>query len=74
LLITLKEKDLQLDSMRRQINQLKEDCHQQELEYDTVQRRLNSDDKQRSILDQQDTSRLRREMDTLERNFADLEC
>jgi len=39
-----------------------------------VQRRLNSDDKQRSILDQQDTSRLRREMDTLERNFADLEC
>jgi hypothetical protein len=27
LLITLKEKDLQLDSMRRQINQLKEECH-----------------------------------------------
>lgn len=74
LLITLKEKDLQLDSMRRQINQLKEDLHQQELEYDAVQRRLTADDKQRNILDQQDQSRLRREMDTLERNYTDLEC
>lgn len=33
-----------------------------------------ADDKQRQILDQQDQSRLRREMDTLERNYADLEC
>lgn len=74
LLITLKEKDLQIDSMRRQLNQLKEDLHQRELEYDAVQRRLTADDKQRSVLDQQDQTRLRREMDTLERNYTDLEC
>ena len=45
-----------------------------ELEFDSVQRRLTADDKQREILDHQDHSRLRRDLDTLERNYADLEC
>jgi hypothetical protein len=62
-----------LDSLRRQLNTIKEDLHQRELEIDSIKRRLNTDEKQKSILDQQDQGRMRREIDTLERNYADLE-
>ncbi len=62
-----------MDSLRRQLNTIKEDLHQRELEIDSIKRRLNTDEKQKSILDQQDQGRMRREIDTLERNYADLE-
>lgn len=55
------------------MNTIKEDLHQRELEIDSIQRRLNTDEKQKSILDQQDQGRMRREIDTLERNYAELE-
>jgi hypothetical protein len=55
------------------LNTIKEDLHQRELEIDSIKRRLNTDEKQKSILDQQDQGRMRREIDTLERNYADLE-
>ena len=39
LLATLKEKELQMDSMRRNLNQAKEDLHQKEQELESSNRR-----------------------------------
>jgi hypothetical protein len=52
LFVQIKERDLQIDSQRRQLNQLKEDLCQLQLENDALQRRLIADDRQRSALDQ----------------------
>lgn len=64
-LATLKERELMLDSMRRQLNQTKEDLHQKELELEAQMRRGQIEDKERGMIDRKEKTRLQREMDTL---------
>lgn len=64
-LATLKERELMLDSMRRQLNQNKEDLHQKELELEAQMRRGQIEDKERGMIDRKEKTRLQREMDTL---------
>lgn len=72
-LATLKERELMIDSMRRQLNQAKEDLHQKELELEAQMRRGQVEDKERGMIERKEKTRLQREMDTLQRNFTDLD-
>ena len=73
MLATLKEKELQVDSLRRHLNQAKEDLHQKEQELESSSRRGQIEDKERGMIQRKEKTRLQREMDTLERNYADLD-
>ena len=72
LLATLKEKELQVDSLRRHLNQAKEDLHQKESELEAMMRRGQIEDKEKGLIERKEKTRLQREMDTLERNYAEL--
>lgn len=50
LLATLKEKELQVDSMRRHLNQAKEDLHQKESELEAMMRRGQIEDKEKGLI------------------------
>ena len=51
LLATLKEKELQVDSLRRHLNQAKEDLHQKESELEAMMRRGQIEDKEKGLID-----------------------
>jgi chromosome segregation ATPase len=69
----MKEKDIMLDSLRRQINEAREDLHQREADLDRAQRRQIDDDRDRGALERKEKSKLQKEMEVLERNYAELE-
>ena len=73
MLATLKEKELQVDSLKRHLNQAKEDLHQKEQELESSNRRGQIEDKERGMIQRKEKTRLQREMDTLERNYAELD-
>ena len=73
MLATLKEKELQVDSLKRHLNQAKEDLHQKEQELESSNRRDQIEDKERGMIQRKEKTRLQREMDTLERNYAELD-
>jgi len=73
LLATLKEKELQVDSLRRHLNQAKEDLHQKEQELESASRRGYVEEKEKGMIQRKEKTRLQREMDTLERNYAELD-
>lgn len=60
LLGTLKEKELLIDSLRRQLSQIKEDLHQRETELDAQSRRVTAEDKHMELLERKEKSRLHR--------------
>ena len=62
-----------INSMRRQLNQAKEDLNAKELELEAQMRRGQIEDKERGMIDRKEKTRLQREMDTLQRNFNDLD-
>ena len=57
-LATLKERELMIDSMRRQLNQAKEDLHQKELELEAQNRRGQIEDKERGMIERKEKTRL----------------
>lgn len=69
----LKESELTADSLRRQVKQAKEDLQLAEQELETCKRRVLVEEKERGMIERKDRTRLQREMDTLERNYAELE-
>jgi hypothetical protein len=71
LLSTLKEKELMIDSLRRQVSQIKEDLHQRETELDAQARRVTTEDKHMQLLDRKEKSRLQREMENVERHYQE---
>lgn len=47
-----------IDSMRRQLNQAKEDLHQKELELEAQMRRGQIEDKERGMIERKEKTRL----------------
>lgn len=72
LLTVMKEKEIMIDSIRRQLAQTKEDLHLKEQELDAYMRRAVSEDKDKSLIERKEKSRIHRELDTLERNYIEL--
>ena len=60
LLGTLKEKELIIDSLRRQLSQLKDDLSERETELDQKSKRESTQDKHMELLDRKEKSRLSR--------------
>lgn len=61
-----------IDSTRRQLAQTKEDLSLKEQELDAVMRRASAEDKDRSLLERKEKTRIHKELETLEKNYADL--
>jgi hypothetical protein len=72
LLTVLKEKEIQIDSLGRQLCQTKEDLHLKEQELDAYMRRAVAEDKDKSLIDRKEKTRVHKELETLERNYLEL--
>lgn len=72
LLTVMKEKEIMIDSIRRQLSQTKEDLHLKEQELDAHLRRAVSEDKDKSLIDRKEKTRIHKELETLERNYMEL--
>ena len=72
LLTVLKEKEIMIDSTRRQLAQTKEDLHLKEQELDAYMRRAVSEDKDRSLIERKEKTRIHKELETLEKNYQEL--
>ncbi len=69
----LKEKEIMLDSMKRQLNELREELHQKEQEIESLFNRQTQDYKDQGVQERKEKSRLQKEMEILERNYMELE-
>lgn len=72
LLTVMKEKEIMIDSIRRQLAQTKEDLHLKEQELDAHLRRAVSEDKDKSLIERKEKTRIHKELETLERNYMEL--
>ena len=72
LLTVLKEKEIMIDSTRRQLSQLKEDLQLKEQELDNLMRRAASEAKDRSLIERKEKTRIHKELETLEKNYQEL--
>ena len=61
-----------IDSTRRQLSQLKEDLQLKEQELDNLMRRSASEDKDRSLIERKEKTRIHKELETLEKNYQEL--
>jgi len=71
-LTMLKEKEIMIDSTRRQLAQTKEDLHLKEQELDAYMRRAVSEDKDQSLIERKEKMRIHQELETLEMNYSEL--
>ena len=62
-----------IDSIRRQLAQTKEDLDLKEQELDAYVRRSLSEDKDKSLIDRKEKTRVHKELDTLEKNYLELQ-
>lgn len=72
LLTVLKEKEIMIDSIRRQLSQTKEDLHLKEQELDNYMRRAVSEDKDKSLIERKEKTKIHKELETLEKNYQEL--
>jgi len=72
LLTVLKEKEIMIDSIRRQLSQTKEDLHLKEQELDAYVRRAVAEDKDKSLIERKEKTRIHKELETLEKNYVEL--
>lgn len=63
-----------LDSMKRQLNELREELHQKEQEIDSGMRRWIDDEREKGVLERKEKSKLQKELENLERNYYELEA
>ena len=69
----LKEKEIMMDSMKRQINEYREELHIREQEIETGVRKQMDEERDRNTMERKEKSRLQKELETLERNYIELE-
>ena len=61
-----------IDSIRRQLSQTKEDLHLKEQELDAYVRRAVAEDKDKSLIERKEKTRIHKELETLEKNYMEL--
>lgn len=62
-----------MDSMKRQLNELREDLHNKEQELDLTLRRNLEEDRDKGTMERKEKSRLQKELEILEHNYIELE-
>ena len=62
-----------MDSMKRQLNELREDLHQRETELEKLMRRQGEEDRERGAMERKEKSKLQKELEVIEKNYAELE-
>lgn len=72
LLTVLKEKEILIDSVRRQLSQTKEELRLKEQELDNHVRRGIAEDKDKSLMERKEQTRIHKELEALERNYLEL--
>ena len=72
LLTVMKEKEIMIDSLRRQLSQTKEDLHLKEQELDNYMRRAVVEDKDKNMIERKEKTRIHKELETLEKNYMEL--
>ena len=59
--------------MKRQLNELREDLHQRETELEKLMRRQGEEDRERGAMERKEKSKLQKELEVIEKNYAELE-
>ena len=73
LLSLMKEKEILIDSFKRQLNEMREELHQREDELENSVRRQIEDDRDKGVHERKEKSKLQRELETIEKNYTELE-
>jgi hypothetical protein len=73
MLSILKEKEILIDSMKRQLTELREELHQREDDLEKAMRRSMEEDREKGILERKEKSKLQKELEVIEKNYAELE-
>ena len=73
MLSILKEKEILIDSMKRQLTELRVELHQREDDLEKAMRRSMEEDREKGILERKEKSKLQKELEVIEKNYADLE-
>lgn len=59
--------------MKRQLNDLREDLHQREGELEKLMRRQGEEERERGAMERKEKSKLQKELEVIEKNYAELE-
>ena len=69
----VKSKDQMIDTLNRQINQLREDLKSKDLEQETILRRKHEEDRQRELQDKNDNIKLQHDIEYVKKQKLELE-
>ena len=70
---TLRTRDQMIESLQRQITQLKDDIRVKEVEIDSIQKRRAEDDRDREFMNREERSRAQKELDKCEKQIRELQ-
>jgi len=69
----VKSKDQMIDTLNRQINQLREDLKSKDLEQETIIRRKHEEDRQRELQDKNENIKLQHDVEYVKKQKLELE-
>ena len=70
---TLRTREQMIESLQRQITQLKDDIRVKEVEIDSIQKRRAEDDRDREFMNREERSRAQKELDKCEKQIRELQ-
>ena len=73
MLSLLKEKEILIDSLKRQMVEAREEIRQREGDLEKALRRQMEDDREKGAIERKEKSKLQKEMETLEANYQELD-
>lgn len=69
----LRTREQMIESLQRQITQLKDDIRVKEVEIDSIQKRRAEDDRDREFMNREERSRAQKELDKCEKQIRELQ-
>ena len=69
----LRTREQMIESLQRQITQLKDDIRVKEVEIDSIQKRRVEDDRDREFMNREERSRAQKELDKCEKQIRELQ-
>ncbi len=73
MLTLMKEKDILIDSLKRQLSESREELHLREVELDKALRRQMEEDREKGALERKEKSKIQKELEILEKNYSELD-
>jgi hypothetical protein len=69
----MKEKDILIDSLKRQLSESREELHLREVELEKALRRQMEEDREKGVLERKEKSKIQKELEILEKNYSELD-